>query len=330
MNLLNKDTYDKIYTILVDENKVPNKSYKGNPRINPKYFVEVIFKNYFLGEKVNDLDLNYLKKSGNPNATDPHCQNMAWIKDRFKLRGTKKLIKNISSNFSAKEFENFLIIYMTKTIDKNELLKNSKILSEKVLNDWREYLDTLDIDKSLTNELSGLKMLKNNKDIISMISYENISQEDMEEIYKIQNNRIIDNQTKTYLYKARIGQGKYREDLLDLYENTCMISNINAPELLIASHIVPWVKSNNEEKLDRNNGLLLSASIDKLFDKHNISFDENGFMVISEDFKEKHLDYKDIMSTIGIYEDFIEQRKYLSLSKETKEYMKRHFKELKK
>jgi hypothetical protein len=77
MDLLNKDTYESIYTALVDENKVANKLYKGNPRIDPKFFVEAIFKNYFLGEKVNDLDLYYIKKSGDPNATDPHCQNMA-------------------------------------------------------------------------------------------------------------------------------------------------------------------------------------------------------------------------------------------------------------
>ena len=233
---------------------------------------------------------------------------MAWIKNRFKLIETsKELTKTISSKFSEKDFKNFLIIYMTEIIHKNELFKDSKILSEEVLIEWNEYLKSLGQNQSLIIELNYLKNIKS-KDISSINSYETISQEDREELLNIQNNKDIDNQTKQYLYEARVGQGKYRKDLLTLHNSTCMISNIKAPELLIASHVVPWVESSHEQKLDKNNGLLLSASIDKLFDQHYISFDDNGFMVVSDKFKQIRPDYKDIMSIIGIYESFIEQK----------------------
>ena len=49
----------------------------------------------------------------------------------------------------------------------------------------------------------------------------------------------------------------------------------------IASHIKPWTKSNDFEKLDGNNRLLLSPHVDKLFDTGYISFEGNDSMIIS-------------------------------------------------
>ena len=46
------------------------------------------------------------------------------------------------------------------------------------------------------------------------------------------------------------------------------------PELLIASHIKPWRDSNDEERLDACNGLLLAAHVDKAFDRYLLSFRE--------------------------------------------------------
>jgi hypothetical protein len=94
------------------------------------------------------------------------------------------------------------------------------------------------LDESFILELNHLESIKS-EDNIQVNFYENISKEEKKQLDEIQNNQIIDNQTKKYLYKARTGQGKYREGLLSLHNNTCMISNIKAPELLIASHIVP-------------------------------------------------------------------------------------------
>jgi predicted restriction endonuclease len=48
-----------------------------------------------------------------------------------------------------------------------------------------------------------------------------------------------------------------------------------------ASHIKPWKISNNRERLDPANGLLLSANIDALFDAGLVTFDDRGKMILS-------------------------------------------------
>ena len=57
------------------------------------------------------------------------------------------------------------------------------------------------------------------------------------------------------------------------------MTGCNLEEILIASHIVPWKDCTDEERLDVDNGLLLSPNYDALFDKHLISFDEDGKLI---------------------------------------------------
>ena len=51
--------------------------------------------------------------------------------------------------------------------------------------------------------------------------------------------------------------------------------------MLVASHIKPWRDSNNQERLDKFNGLLLLANLDKAFDLGFISFADTGLVMIS-------------------------------------------------
>ena len=76
------------------------------------------------------------------------------------------------------------------------------------------------------------------------------------------------------LAKARIGQGKFRADLVAAWRRgeVCALTGLAVPEMLIASHIKPWRESSNMERLDPMNGLLLAAHIDKLFDRFLLSF----------------------------------------------------------
>lgn len=80
--------------------------------------------------------------------------------------------------------------------------------------------------------------------------------------------------------RARVGQGKYRELLLEecIY---CPITMINDERLLVASHIKPWAVSSDKEKIDPKNGFILSPLYDKLFDKGLITFTDDKRMVIS-------------------------------------------------
>lgn len=81
--------------------------------------------------------------------------------------------------------------------------------------------------------------------------------------------------TKLQQIKSRIGQAYFRGQL-DKKLKVCCVTGIKNTSLLRASHIKPWSDSNDEERLDINNGLLLCANFDALFDSGLMSFDDNG------------------------------------------------------
>ncbi len=83
------------------------------------------------------------------------------------------------------------------------------------------------------------------------------------------------------LIQSRIGQGIFRKALMDKYHGSCIITQIDHPKLLIASHIKPWAVSTNSERLSVDNGLLLSATYDRLFDAGLITFDKTGKIYLS-------------------------------------------------
>lgn len=87
---------------------------------------------------------------------------------------------------------------------------------------------------------------------------------------------------KEAITKIRIGQSKFRDDLLKSKNNSCLITGISNSSLLIASHIKPWKDSNDHERLDINNGILLTPTFDKLFDKFLITFDADGKVIWSK------------------------------------------------
>ncbi len=91
--------------------------------------------------------------------------------------------------------------------------------------------------------------------------------------------KIPDTERKA-LVKARRGQGTYRRNLLRV-ETLCRITKVDNRVHLVGSHIKPWRDCENDERLDGENGLLLTPSIDHLFDRGFISFDANGDLLVS-------------------------------------------------
>jgi predicted restriction endonuclease len=83
-------------------------------------------------------------------------------------------------------------------------------------------------------------------------------------------------ETRSALIEARLGQGFFRASVLSSYEYKCCISGIAIPELLVASHIVPW-KTDISNRLNPRNGLCLSFIHDRAFDL--------GLITISPDFR---------------------------------------------
>lgn len=82
------------------------------------------------------------------------------------------------------------------------------------------------------------------------------------------------------ILKVRKLQNKFRKDLLK-YMPFCPITGLTDKRLLIASHIKPWSFSNASERLDVNNGFILSPLYDKLFDLGLITFSDDKWLIVS-------------------------------------------------
>ena len=88
---------------------------------------------------------------------------------------------------------------------------------------------------------------------------------------------------KERLLLARVGQGAFRRKLITRWQK-CSVMSCGPETALVASHIVSWRACvTNEERLDVNNGLLLSPNLDKLFDRRLISFSDHGALLVSQD-----------------------------------------------
>ena len=104
---------------------------------------------------------------------------------------------------------------------------------------------------------------------------------------------------KISLTKQRKGQDYFRRMILANYGGRCALTGIDIPQLLLASHIIPWAdKSHKKDRLNPSNGICLSALYDKAFDQ--------GLITISPD------DYCVVLSSV-------------LRENETKEYFDKHF-----
>lgn len=82
------------------------------------------------------------------------------------------------------------------------------------------------------------------------------------------------------LIVARRGQGLFKQRVMQI-EERCRITGVTNPIHLRASHCKPWRDSNNEERLNGENGLLLTPTMDHLFDRGFISFEDSGLLIVS-------------------------------------------------
>ncbi|MBZ5753043.1 HNH endonuclease [Metabacillus rhizolycopersici] len=112
--------------------------------------------------------------------------------------------------------------------------------------------------------------------------------------------------------KSRIGQSTFKKALLDT-EKKCKLCGVSDERFLVASHIKPWSQSNNQERLDVNNGLLLCPNHDLLFDKGYISFDADGTILISDGLDEGTRLFLNVNKTM-----------HISMNEGQQQYMKWH------
>lgn len=170
---------------------------------------------------------------------------------------------------------------------------SNDMLEEQVIQKSLLQMNRIEMDLAIINILQNERFKKKNS--VGNNMYSNALKQfryftlDLEEdlqneqliVQKIAKEKFLTETEKETIIKARVGQGKYRKSLLDKYDSRCIITGISQNKLLIASHIKPWAICNNEERIDVENGLLLCANMDRLFDSGLITFRDDGKMYIS-------------------------------------------------
>ena len=109
-----------------------------------------------------------------------------------------------------------------------------------------------------------------------LAKYKHVAVEDLSDIDEIKISK--EGLDREALVKVRVNQGFFRLTVLTSYENKCCITGISIPQLLVASHIIPW-SIDKENRVNPHNGLCLNALHDKAFDK--------GLITITPDYKLK-------------------------------------------
>lgn len=154
---------------------------------------------------------------------------------------------------------------------------------EKIIENEREVLgarDKYNTIRDLTNFRSALRKFRQ----FVLDDYCQLQATAVQnEVKKVERSASLSKTERDAIIKARIGQGLFRQRLIDHWGG-CSISGFGMFDCLVASHIKPWKDSSNEERLSVFNGLLLQPNYDKLFDKGYISFDGGGKIIYSRFF----------------------------------------------
>lgn len=164
-------------------------------------------------------------------------------------------------------------------------------------------LDGFDAIQGETAEFSVKTQLKVNESVEAIKRFQ--GQEGKEELRTV---------------KQRCNQNVFRKIILKVYDSKCCVTGLNIPELNIASHIVPWAED-KDIRLDPCNGLCLSATYDRAFDKNLISLDSDYRLIVSRDIKEFY--------TSQVVKDYFLAKEgetilLPKLYKPSEDYLKRH------
>lgn len=124
--------------------------------------------------------------------------------------------------------------------------------------------------------------------------------------------------------KTRINQNVFRQMVIANYNGKCAITGIDIPDLLLASHIIPWSK-NEEERLNPENGICLSALYDRAYDKGYIGITEKFEILLSPLLKKKQKEdyYQKYFAPLQNAKIMMPQKYYPK-----KEFLRFHFEEI--
>jgi len=108
---------------------------------------------------------------------------------------------------------------------------------------------------------------------------DNTNADVLEDIHHVEADDSLTMTQRLQLAKARVGQGLFRKRVIVL-DGACRVTGVTDTRVLVASHIKPWREADNADRLNGNNGILLSPHVDALFDEELISFEDNGRILV--------------------------------------------------
>lgn len=259
--------------------------------------------------------INQLVKMGfvNPFLASYHSESKKYLKARTNRKRNTLLSKIIYSNSSFNRAVNrtsgtrqinFLIQTLIEKgwLSKEEIIAlmlvdidsySNPFLPENELKSYVAEANSIGFIKRKYNQISYLYNLLKKLDDLVFVNDDLYFKEDAERIF---GEDISQSPKKRDLYLHRLYKNQLQEECEEIYGSPkCVLEKLSYP-VLIASHIKPFVDSDETESYDSNNGLLLSRTIDSLFDLKYITFSNEGKMLfskrISDDVKEFWKDYK--------------------------------------
>jgi hypothetical protein len=116
------------------------------------------------------------------------------------------------------------------------------------------------------------------------------------DIKAIISNPTADPTTMQAQVTVRLGQGEFGSKVRELWNHRCAVTGSSTMAALEASHIKPWADSTDDERLDPNNGLLLTANLHRLFDAGLISFEDSGKILVSSKLSQSE---REIFGVVG-------------------------------
>ncbi len=227
-----------------------------------------------------EMDCFFCKKDFSKYLQDAEQEFLFPQQNYVKKKEMKQYYSNLTNKLTSfnKEILNFKIykvnvkpprVYINSTSSFYEYIRDVGLPNI-------SYLSILKIIDNKGKQFLYFKIFIDYKsDIVKYLMPEEIKQEG-----DIQENKNLSAKKKESLIQARIGQGEYRSKLLEECP-FCPFTMVNDERLLIASHIKPWSKSDDKEKIDPKNGFMFTPTYDKLFDKGFITFDVDGLLIVS-------------------------------------------------
>lgn len=277
-----RDIYIKLYEDLTDEIEISPVLVKQFFGLKKVFENEEMFRLTLTKEKDRKDFYGYLRK-------DKQKYHLKWDGKFISL--LKEELSNLSNE--SKQVDSIWQLHLRRATNGRPSTWWFDLIKRNFINQPSDNILKLDIETS-TND-SNSHLLNEEKQTIEEEVLINSGTFNAEKTERF----IITQTEKDQVVKSRIGQSSFKNALIKV-ETKCRLCGVTDERFLVASHIKPWSQSNNQERLNVNNGLLLCPNHDALFDKGYISFANDGTILISNSLDEATRVFLNINETMSI------------------------------